>query len=236
MRPRIEALGEDALLLRLEPRIDPGLNARVHALAQRIAQAAPPWLGELVPGYASLAVCLRGDACGDGDADPLDLARDWLQALLEAPLPAALGTSAPLVEIPVCYDEIFAPDLDALAAHAGLSREEVVARHCAADYQVAMLGFAPGFPYLLGLDPALAMRRMATPRLRVPAGSVAIGGAQTGLYPRESPGGWQVIGRTPLVVFDPQANPPCLLSPGQRVRFVAIDAARFARLGTAAGA
>lgn len=142
-------------------------------------------------------------------------------------------TSDPSIEIPVCYDGEFGPDLDAVAAHAHLSHAEVIARHTAGDYSVAMLGFAPGFPYLLGLDPALHTPRRANPRTRVPAGSVAIGGAQAGIYPRELPGGWQVIGRTPCVLFDPQRDPPCLLPPGTRVRFRAIDAATFARLAKA---
>ncbi|HEX5960369.1 MAG TPA: 5-oxoprolinase subunit PxpB [Rhodanobacteraceae bacterium] len=132
-----------------------------------------------------------------------------------------------IVEVPVCYD---GPDLDAVAAYAGLSRAEVIARHTAAAYTVAMLGFAPGFPYLLGLDPALHMPRREYPRTRVPAGSVAIGGAQTGIYPRELPGGWNLVGRTPLVLFDPLREPPCLLAPGDRVRFRAIGTDEFAHL------
>lgn len=134
------------------------------------------------------------------------------------------------VEIPVCYGGEYGPDLDALAEHARLSRDEVIGRHVAAGYTVAMLGFAPGFPYLLGLDPALHVPRRADPRTRVPAGSVAIGGAQTGIYPRELPGGWNLIGRTPLVLFDPDRDPPCLLAPGDRVRFCAISAEEFAAL------
>jgi allophanate hydrolase subunit 1 len=134
------------------------------------------------------------------------------------------------VEIPVCYGGEHGPDLDAVAAHAGLSRDEVVARHAGAGYTVAMLGFAPGFPYLLGLDPALHVPRRANPRTRVPSGSVAIGGAQTGIYPRELPGGWHLIGRTPRALFDPARNPPCLLAPGDRVRFRTITADEFAPL------
>ena len=107
----------------------------------------------------------------------------------------------------------------------------MIARHTAATYTVAMLGFAPGFPYLFGLDPALHIARRASPRTRVPAGSVAIGGAQTGIYPTELPGGWQLIGRTPLVLFEPARDPPSLLMPGDRVRFVAIEAATFAAQG-----
>ncbi|MDE2055050.1 MAG: 5-oxoprolinase subunit PxpB, partial [Xanthomonadaceae bacterium] len=134
------------------------------------------------------------------------------------------------VEIPLCYGGEYGPDLDAVAVHARLPRGDVIARHTATEYAVAMLGFAPGFPYLLGLDPALQVPRRTTPRTRVPAGSVAIGGAQTGIYPRELPGGWHLIGRTPLALFDPAREPPCLLAPGDRVRFRAIEADEFARL------
>lgn len=201
--PGIEPLGEEALLLRLGDGIDPETNRRVHALAVFVAG-------------------------GSGERNPLAEAEAWLRAFVGSsdeayPEPEI---AAP-VEIPVCYASEYAPDLGALAAHAGLPREEVVARHCAGDYRVAMIGFAPGFPYLLGLDPALAMPRLSTPRTRVPAGSVAIGGAQTGIYPRDSPGGWHVIGRTPLPLFDAGRMPPALLAPGQRVRFRAIDADAF---------
>lgn len=227
----IEPLGEDALLLRLDRRIDAAVNARVHALARRIEAARPAWLREVVPAYASLAVFVDVDACdGDGDeAGSLDAAQGWLQALLATSGmdgPAA-AVEAAAIDVPVCHAAAFAPDLDALAAHAGLPRDEVVALHCAGDYRVAMVGFAPGFPYLLGLDPRLAMPRRATPRTRVPAGSVAVGGAQTGIYPRESPGGWHLIGRTPLPLFDASRDAPCLLAAGQRVRFVAIGEAEF---------
>lgn len=231
----LEPLGEDALLLRLGDHIDPAVNRRVHALAARIAAASPPWLRELVPAYASLAVFVDLDLPCPPGIDPITVAMDGLRALVPTPdtaVPVAAEDDAPF-DIPVCHAPDFAPDLDALAAHAGISREETIARHCAGDYRVAMVGFAPGFPYLLGLDPALAMPRLATPRTRVPAGSVAIGGAQAGLYPREGPGGWRLLGRTPLAVFDPVRVPPALLVPGRRVRFRAIDAATFARLARA---
>ena len=143
---------------------------------------------------------------------------------------AAHVASPPLVEIPVCYGGEYGPDLLDVAHLSGLDAAQVGARHAAVEYRVAMLGFAPGFPYLLGLDPSLHAPRRATPRTRVPAGSVAIGGAQTGMYPCELPGGWQLIGRTPLALFDAQRDPPCLLAPGDRVRFCAIDASRFAEL------
>jgi inhibitor of KinA len=132
--------------------------------------------------------------------------------------------------LPVCYGGAFGPDLLDLARHCGLGPEEVVARHTGACYQVYLLGFAPGFPYLGGLDPALAAPRRATPRILVARGSVGIAGLQTGVYPLDTPGGWQIIGRTPLALFDAGRAEPCLLRPGDRLRFTAIDAAGYERL------
>ena len=123
-------------------------------------------------------------------------------------------------EIGVRYGGEDGPDLAAVAEYAGLSPRQVVERHAAGEYRVAMLGFAPGFPYLLGLDPRIAMPRLSTPRQRVEAGSVGIGGTQAGIYPRSGPGGWRIIGRTDAVLFDPARDPPSLLAPGDRVRFV----------------
>jgi KipI family sensor histidine kinase inhibitor len=127
------------------------------------------------------------------------------------------------IEIPVRYGGADGPDLVALAKHTGLSVDEVVKRHTQAEYVVFFLGFQPGFAYLGGLDPALAMPRRAEPRIEVPAGSVGIGGAQTGIYPAASPGGWQLLGRTELKLFDPARNPPTLMQPGDRVRFTALE-------------
>jgi KipI family sensor histidine kinase inhibitor len=126
-----------------------------------------------------------------------------------------------LVEIPVAYGGEDGPDLADVAAHCGLSPDEVVRRHGEAEYVVYFIGFQPGFAYLGGLEASLHTPRRAEPRVAVPAGSVGIGGAQTGIYPLVTPGGWQLIGRTPLALFDPNAEPPTLLAPGDRVRFVA---------------
>lgn len=223
----IEPLGETGLLVRLGESIDADCNLRVHRLAAHLAGAAPAWLIDLVPAYASLAVVLDLDAFKDGPATglntPLKQAEDWLRARLAEPIEKTDSGAClePLV-VPVRYGGEHGPDLAAVAEATGLGADEVVARHCGGDYCVAMLGFAPGFPYLLGLDPALALPRLATPRTRVPAGSIGIGGAQTGIYPRESPGGWRLIGRTPMRLFDPSREPPARLAPGQRVRFVSI--------------
>ncbi|MFC3549757.1 5-oxoprolinase subunit PxpB [Lysobacter cavernae] len=218
----VEPLGDDAWLLRFGDAIDDRCNAQVHAVAAHIRAAAPAWLRDLVPAYASLGVFF------DDAADAADV-RDELLALVRT---TTVGQSAPAtlrtIEIPVAYGGEYGPDLASAAAELGLSPEQLIARHAAGDYTVAMIGFAPGFPYLSGLDPALALPRLATPRARVAAGSVAIGGTQTGIYPRESPGGWRLLGRTPCTLFDPDHDPPTLLQPGDRVRFVAIDAAAFA--------
>jgi len=221
-----EPLGEDAVLLRLGDGIDAEVNRRVHALAAAIQSRRPAWLREIVPAYACLALQLH-DEC-DRDLEPLQRVRKWWSAQDFHAAGDARADAAPL-EVPVCYGGEFGPDLADVAAHAGLPEDEVIERHLAGDYRVAMLGFAPGFPYLLGLDPRLAMPRLDTPRTRVPAGSVGIGGAQAGIYPREGPGGWRLLGRTPLTLFDPARASPSLLSPGQRLRFVRIDATGFAR-------
>lgn len=220
----IERLGDAALLLRFGDRIDATLNAQVHRVARHLACAQPRWLLDLVPAYATLGVFVDIEAVDDERmhfaGDPLDVVEVWLHDALKR-IPAD-GDVAPTrrIEIPVDYGGTHGPDLAALAAHARMPVDEVVRRHSSVDYTVAMLGFAPGFPYLLGLDPALAMPRLATPRERVPAGSVAIGGAQTGLYPQAGPGGWRLIGHTDAVLFDPQRAAPTALQPGDRLRFV----------------
>lgn len=230
----IEPLGETALLLRFGEGLDPAINARVHAAAFALRTAHLPGLVDIAPAYATLA--LHYDPAAWLDANGRHPWRNFeaaVRAVLTAP-PAQETVEPRIVEIPVCYGDDYGPDLDALASHAKLATSGVIARHTAATYTVAMLGFAPGFPYLLGLDPALHMPRRASPRTRVPAGSVAVGGAQTGIYPSELPGGWHLIGRTPAALFDARRDPPSLLMPGDRVRFVAIDAATFAERTTRA--
>jgi KipI family sensor histidine kinase inhibitor len=253
----VEMLAEDALLLRFGEGIDRATNARVHAAASALRDAGLPGITDIAPAYATLLLRFDplewdGNAVreatvrilGDSPRQRLALRAIGYAKVRSGTLPPPSGLrrddeqggdasgrgSARLVEIPVCYGGECGPDIDAVAEHARLSRDAVAARHAAAEYTVAMLGFAPGFPYLLGLDAALQVPRRATPRTRVPPGSVAIGGAQTGIYPRELPGGWHLIGRTPLVLFDPQREPPCLLAPGDRVRFRPIGAQEFAPL------
>ncbi|WP_114238216.1 5-oxoprolinase subunit PxpB [Dyella sp. C9] len=230
--PTIEPLAEDALLLRFGDAMDAVLNARVHAAAARLRTLIAT---ECVPAYASLL--LRFDPLSWQGADGQAALERVREAVLAA-LQSAEESPVPPREIviPVCYGGEHGPDIEAVARHAGLEVAQVIERHAAARYQVAMLGFAPGFPYLLGLDETLAMPRRADPRLRVPAGSVAIGGRQTGIYPQELPGGWHLIGRTPWAVFDLRARAPALLRPGDHVRFQPIDAVQYRQLSQATDA
>lgn len=222
-----EPLADDALLLRFGSVIETIHNTRALAVAQRLRELQPPWLRDVVPAYASLAVFFDCDRIDD--ADPHAFVAAALRSCMDASMDRG-EASASTVDIPVCYDCSLAPDLAEAAQELGLDIEELIHRHCAAEYTVAMIGFAPGFPYLLGLPESLALPRLATPRTRVPAGSVAIGGSQAGIYPRESPGGWRLLGRTPLALFDPARAAPSLLAPGDRVRFQRIDRATFDRL------
>lgn len=220
---RLEPIADDAWRVVFGDSIDDATRARVHALAARLAAHRLPGVVDLVPAYASLGVyfdlqCVDADAVATWISNELTLADSGHEA-----------ASAREVEVPVVYGGAFGPDLVEAAALLGLTADQLAQQHAAMVYTVAMIGFAPGFPYLSGLPDALALPRLASPRTRIPAGSVGIGGRQTGIYPRESPGGWRILGRTPLVLFDPQRDPPALLQPGDRVRFRAIDADTYAR-------
>jgi KipI family sensor histidine kinase inhibitor len=225
----VEPLAEDALLLRFGAAMDTRLNARVHAAGARLRASALPGVIEIAPAYASLLLRFDPGAWTEkGSGSFCRAVQSVLATTSEQNEPDPFPARE--IEIPVCYGGAHGPDLEEVAEHAELDPQQVIERHAACEYTVAMLGFAPGFPYLLGMDRTLHTPRRVTPRTRVPAGSVAIGGAQTGIYPRELPGGWMLIGRTPLALFDPQRDPPCLLGPGDRVRFRAIDAGEFIAL------
>lgn len=225
MKPFVcEQLADDALLVRFADVIDEAANRKAVQLASRLRQQAPGWLRDAVPAYASLAVFF--DARCISAPDPHAFVAAALEGL-DASDEVADSAPSRLVKVPVCYEEAMAPDLSDMAVSLGLSAETLIERHSAARYTVAMIGFAPGFPYLMGLHASLAMPRLATPRTQVPAGSVAIGGNQTGIYPRDSPGGWRLIGRTPLRLFDPARHAPSLLMPGDQVVFKRIDSEAF---------
>lgn len=222
-----ESLAEDALLLRFGERIDAAVNARVHDVAKRVRAANLPGVIDIAPAYASLLLRFEPAMFGDAQTAHGHLREAVRAALHESASAVVAGHE---IDIPVCYGGAHGPDIEDVARHAALDVRQVIARHAAAEYTVAMIGFAPGFPYLLGLDRALHTPRRATPRTRVTAGSIAIGGAQTGIYPGELPGGWMLIGRTPLTLFDAARDPPCLLGPGDLVRFHAIGASEFVEM------
>lgn len=218
---RILPCGDSALTLVLGDEVSEAVHRRVKAMELALRRAALPGVLELVPTYTT--VCIHYDPC-------LILCSQLEAAILSLTFaPEAVENAGRLVEIPVCYGGAYGPDLETVAAHAGLLPEEVIRRHTAPEYRVYMLGFLPGFAYLGGLDETIACPRLQTPRTRIPAGSVGIAGSQTGIYPLVSPGGWQLIGRTPETLFSltAQGESRFLLSPGDRVRFFAVPPETF---------
>lgn len=218
--PVIVPAGDQAMTVEFGSQISDECNDRVYALADALMALSPPWLIELVPTYRSLLIQYDGFQT-DNDAVAADLTE-----LISAAIPTdtTQGARQPDVyELPVVYGGEDGPDLEAVAVNAGLSAEEVVQIHSSTAYRVYMIGFSPGFPYLGGMDPRIACPRLTTPRIRVPAGSVGIAESQTGVYPNASPGGWQLIGRTLVRLFDATQAPPSVLQPGHYVRFVPID-------------
>lgn len=214
----IKPLGDKALIVR----VGDSLGAVLAAL--RKLEAAPlAGVSDIAPAFASVAVFF--DSPGR-----LRAGREAIEAALRKRGRLLKITAKPrLLEVPVCYDKEFALDLETVARQSGLAPNDVVARHAAGPYDVRCVGFTPGFPFLGGLPAKLATPRREKPRTLVPAGSVGIGGAQTGIYPLPSPGGWNIIGRTPLLLFDLTRDPAALLRAGDRVRFVAISREEFER-------
>lgn len=220
--PLVLPLGEAAWTVVLGDQVDRELHGRVTELAARIAEAALPGVIEIVPAYAVVTVFFEpGSAGGEDLRRSLEKLAAELPPLpaLPSSRPPALGSSR-LITLPTRYD---GADLAQVATSTGLSETEVIRRHAEPEYRVYLLGFAPGFAYLGELDPALVIPRRDTPRIRVPAGSVAIAGAQTGVYPLATPGGWHLIGNTSLRMFDPGREPAALLRVGDRVRFEPIE-------------
>ena len=218
---RLLRVGDASVVVEFERKIDPAVNARALAVGAAIRAARHPGVLDVVESYCSVTVAF----------DPLRTAVEPLIANLEAAAgcePVA-GAEAHEVTLPVCYGGGHGPDLGAVAAFAGCSEAQVVALHAGAAYRVYMLGFLPGFAYMGSVDSRIAAPRRSRPRLRVPAGAVGIAGFQTGVYPLEAPGGWNLIGRCPVRTFDLEARRPFLLQPGCTVRFAAITDAEYRR-------
>ncbi|MFQ5874852.1 MAG: 5-oxoprolinase subunit PxpB [Dehalococcoidia bacterium] len=222
-QPRFLLGGDRALYVDLGDSISPELNQRVGSLVNAIDSASIPGIEDLSPTYRSILVYY----------DPLKITLDELKERLAASAREATKTPpkrSQVVEVPTAYGGEFGPDLGFVASHNRLTEEEVVRIHSGSDYLVYMLGFNPGFPYLGGLSERIATPRLNTPRVKIPAGSVGIAESQTGVYPLDSPGGWRLIGRTPIRIFDPTRDPPVIAQAGNYVRFVPVDEARYGEI------
>ena len=212
---RIRMAGDSAVTVDFGNVIDPDVNARVLSVATKVRSMGLEGVRDVVPSYSSVTIYI----------DPLCTAVDRLWGALEAALVSPLSGCGPSREIlvPVFYGGSEGPDLDEVAGFANCSTEQVIRLHTAPLYRVYMLGFLPGFPYLGPVDSRIAMPRRSSPRLAVPAGSVGVAGPQTGIYPAVAPGGWRLIGRTLMEVFNSGLEPPCLFRPGDFVRFEAVS-------------
>ena len=228
-KPRIRLSGDRAILVEYGDAIDPAVNERVRAMAALLKRSRPEGVEAVIPAYRNLSILY----------DPLVTSPDQILPRLRALEARLLEIEIPtprIVEIPVLYGGEYGPDIGFVAEHSGLSVEEVIAIHAGTVYPIYMIGFTPGFCYLGGLDTRIHTPRRKTPRTLLPAGSVGIAEAQTGIYPVDSPGGWQIIGRTPLRLFVPERENPFLYDAGDRIRFEPVSDAEFHRIRGREGA
>lgn len=219
-QPKFRVMGDSGLLVEYGAKIELEINQKVQALRYALQEEHVPGVTEIIPAYCSVLIAY----------DPLAIEIDKLKRLvteLDDCLAQINIPSPEIVTVPVCYGDEFGPDLERVATHAGLSKENVIQLHSEPSYPVYMLGFTPGFPFLGGLSEKLFTPRLDSPRTSVPAGSVGIANNQTGIYPIESPGGWQLIGRTPLRLFDPDRQVPFLLKAGDLLKFKPISVEEF---------
>ncbi|USG68213.1 5-oxoprolinase subunit PxpB [Brevibacillus ruminantium] len=228
----MEPLGEQAIIIRFGTVIDQNTHEKVRKFAAWMDRFPIPGMVEYIPAYTTVTVFYDPLAVMDGKRldphtqdqmlSPYERVKRMLHEALEqsSDIRPAAGN---IVEIPVLYGGEMGPDLAEVAAYHQISEEEVIRIHSQGEYQVFMIGFAPGFPYIGGMSEKIATPRKKSPRLRIPSGSVGIAGTQTGIYPLETPGGWQIIGRSPVSLFRPNHNPPSLLQAGDYVRFIPIS-------------
>jgi KipI family sensor histidine kinase inhibitor len=222
MDSRIISAGETAWLIELPERLDPEVNERAIEIAAAVEQASLPDVTDVVVGYRSVMVYV----------DPLSDHRLATRSRLDEIVARRSQKKQTLggnVEVPVCYGGAYGPDLDDLATFAACSAGEVVEMHTAREYRVFVVGFVPGWAYMASVDSRISAPRRSIPRLKVPAGSVAIAAGQTGIYPAETPGGWHIVGRTPVKPYDPARADPFLFHPGDHVRFRRIDEDEYRR-------
>ncbi len=213
---KVMPAGDSALVVEFGNEINEAVNEKVHALAKKIRQENIPGITEMIPTFRSLLVSY----------DMLQISYSKLSVMLSVlsrELEMNQAAHHRIVKIPCCYGARFGADLTDMERLTGLSREEIIELHSSVDYKIYMLGFLPGFVYLGGLDKRLEVPRLDTPRVRIGKGAVGIGGNQTGIYPMDSPGGWRLIGGTPVDLYDPEREDPVLLRAGEYIRFVPIS-------------
>jgi inhibitor of KinA len=227
--PRVVPLGDGAVMAELTGALDLDANGAAHRIAAEVRRNAPDWVVDVIPALVTVTLHFAAENAADAAARRNGATRLLLEAIERAGRARAVAPGR-TVEIPVCYEAPHARDLAEIAAATGLAPPEVVRAHVGSPHRVLMIGFVPGQPYIGGLDPRLAVPRRATPRPRMERGAVAIANTQTAIYPFATPGGWSVVGCTPLALFDPGREPPSLLESGDAVRFVPIAAAEFERL------
>ena len=223
MKPQILIEGDSSVLIVFGDTISAETNSRITATVRLIREQRIEGMVDMIPAFVSLLINYNPQVISYAAL------RRRLETILEMKAESA-ETVRRVFEIPVCYGGEFGPDLQNIADHAGLSPREVIDIHTSRDYLIYMLGFLPGFCYLGGLDERIHTPRLKTPRLKIPSGSVGIGGSQTGIYPMESPGGWQLMGKTPVKTYDPCRETPILVQAGEYIRFVEIDEAEFRRI------
>lgn len=220
---RILTAGDSSLLIEFGKEISPEINKRISATVQLMKEQHIEGVVDIIPAFASLLINY------DPRVVKYNVLVKRMKHLLKLDAKVENGHKR-IFEIPVCYGGEFGPDLGNIAEHAGLTEQEVIDIHSSRDYLIYMLGFLPGFCYLGGLDERIFTPRLVNPRIRIEAGSVGIGGSQTGIYPLESPGGWQLMGKTPVKTYDPDRETPILVEAGDYIRFIPVDRAEYDRI------
>lgn len=220
---RILTAGDSSLLVEFGKEISPEINRRIANTVQLMREQQIEGVVDVIPAFCSLLINY------DPRVISYEKMKKRIQALVRVDIKGGKASKR-LFEIPVVYGGDYGPDLAFIAQNAGLSQEEVIKIHSSSDYLIYMLGFLPGFCYLGGLDERIHTPRLSTPRIKIPAGSVGIGGSQTGIYPLDSPGGWQLMGMTPVKTYDPDREVPILVEAGDYIRFVPIDEAEYLRI------
>ena len=220
---RILTAGDSSLLIEFGKEINPEINRKIAATVQLMRDQQIEGVVDVIPAFCSLLINYDPRVIGYKEI------KERMQGLLKIETQAGAERKK-VFEIPVCYGGEFGPDLAYIAEHAGLTEEEVIEIHSSRDYLIYMLGFLPGFCYLGGLDERIFTPRLANPRLKIDAGSVGIGGSQTGIYPLDSPGGWQLMGKTPVKTYDPNREVPILVEAGDYIRFIPVDEEEYNRI------